>query len=100
MLSINTNEIACFFSRNAVSFLVTKSHQKFVIDYTLDEVEQCINPDLFFRANRQFILAHDVITAVHTWFNGKLKVETRLPLDDEIIVSRDKAPVFKEWMGA
>jgi two-component system LytT family response regulator len=100
MLSINAGEIAYFFARNALSFLVTRLNQKYVIDYTLDEIEQFIHPDRFFRANRQFILAHDMITAVHPWFNGKLKLDIKLPQEEEIIVSREKAPVFKEWMGA
>ncbi|MCU7549468.1 LytTR family DNA-binding domain-containing protein [Chitinophagaceae bacterium LB-8] len=100
LVSINTTEVAYFFSRHALSFLVTRSNQKFVIDYTLDEVEQVISPNQFFRANRQFILAHDMITSVHNWFNGKLKLEIRLPLEEDIIVSREKASIFKEWMGA
>jgi two-component system, LytTR family, response regulator len=100
LVSINTTEVAYFFSRHALSFLVTRSNQKFVIDYTLDELEQVISPNQFFRANRQFILAHDMITSVHNWFNGKLKLEIRLPLEEDIIVSREKASIFKEWMGA
>lgn len=100
LVSINTSDVAYFFSHNALSFLVTKSNQKFIIDYTLDEVEQLVAPNHFFRANRQFILNHEMISAVHSWFNGKLKLEIKLPLDDEIVVSREKAPVFKEWMGA
>lgn len=100
LVSVNTSDVAFFFARNALSFIITRANQKFVIDYTLDEVEQLVSPSQFFRANRQFIVSHDMITAVHSWFNGKLKLEVRLPMDDEIIVSREKAPVFKDWMGA
>jgi two-component system, LytTR family, response regulator LytT len=100
MLSINTSEIAYFFARNALSFLITRSNQKYVIDYTLDEIEQLIHPKQFFRANRQFILTHDMITSIHPWFNGKLKLDIKLPTDEDILVSREKAPLFKQWMGA
>jgi two-component system, LytTR family, response regulator LytT len=100
MLSVNASDIAYFFARNALSFLITRSNQKYVIEYTLDDIEQFIHPKQFFRANRQFILAHDMIIAIHPWFNGKLKLDIKLPTDSEILISREKAPIFKEWMGA
>jgi two-component system, LytTR family, response regulator LytT len=99
MHSINTEDIAYFCAKNTLNFLVTKSNQKYVVDYTLDEIEALVNPKQFFRANRQFILAHDVIQAVHAWFNGKLKVELTIKTDDEIIISREKAPLFRSWLG-
>lgn len=100
LVSVNTNEVAFFNAKNTLNFITTKSEQKFLLDYTLDQVEQLVQPKKFFRANRQFILAHDIITAIHPWFNGKLKVETNLSLEEDIIISREKAPQFREWMGA
>ncbi len=100
MISVDTSEIAFFTAKNTLNYITTKSKQRFLLDYTLDDVEQLVEPSHFFRANRQFILAHDVISAFHPWFNGKLKVETRLPAEDDIIISREKAPQFREWMGA
>lgn len=99
MQSINTEDIAYFCAKNTLNFLVTKNNQKYNIDYTLDEIEALVNPKQFFRANRQHILAHDVIHAVHAWFNGKLKVELTIKPDDEIIISREKAPYFRSWLG-
>lgn len=100
MVSVNTSDIAFFNARNTLNFITTRTKQKYLVDYTLDEIEELVHPNQFFRANRQFILAHDIITAVHPWFNGKLKVDLSLPLEEEIIVSRDKAPQLKAWMGA
>jgi two-component system, LytTR family, response regulator LytT len=99
MVSINTNDIALFYTKNTLNFLVTKTNQKHVIDYTLDEIENQVNPKYFFRANRQYILAHDIIAAVHSWFNGKLKVDLSVKTEEDIIISRDRAPYFKSWMG-
>lgn len=100
MLSIPIEDIAFFSAKNTLNFIHTKSKQKFVIDYTLDEIEEMVQPNDFFRANRQFILSHDIIKEIHTWFNGKLKIEINIPLDEEIVISREKASMFKEWMGA
>jgi two-component system LytT family response regulator len=99
-VSVNTSDIAFFNARNTLNFITTRTKQKYLVDYTLDEIEELVHPNQFFRANRQFILAHDIITAVHPCFNGKLKVDLSLPLEEEIIVSRDKAPQLKAWMGA
>lgn len=100
MISVSTGEIAFFNAKNTLNYITTKSKQKFLLDYTLDDIEQLVEPKKFFRANRQFIVSHDIITAIHPWFNGKLKVETRVAPDDEIIISREKASQFREWMGA
>lgn len=100
MISVGTGEIAFFNAKNTLNYITTKSKQKFLLDYTLDDVEQLVEPKKFFRANRQFILSHDIIAAIHPWFNGKLKVETRVGPEEEIIISREKAPQFREWMGA
>lgn len=100
MLSIPIEDIAFFSAKNTLNFIYTKSKQKFVIDYTLDEIEDMVQPNIFFRANRQYILSHEIISEIHPWFNGKLKIEISLPSEEEIVISREKASSFKEWMGA
>lgn len=68
------------------------------LSQTLEELEQQLDPKLFFRVNRQFILHIDSIKHIHNYFNGKLKVELRKNPELEIIVSRDKAGLIKNWM--
>ncbi|MBS1948652.1 MAG: response regulator transcription factor [Bacteroidetes bacterium] len=98
MVSVNIDEIGVFFTYKTLNYLITKNKQKFLIDYTLDEIEHSLDPRKFFRANRQYIIAHNVITAIHPWFNGKLKIEASLPIAEMVVVSRDKASLLKEWM--
>ncbi len=99
MISVTMDEVSLFFTRNNVTFLVAKNKQKYIVDYPLDEIEQSLDPKKFYRANRQNIISYDAITAVHQWFNGKLKVDINVPETEPIIVSRDKAPLLKEWLG-
>ena len=99
MISIETTDIAYIFSENGFSFLRTHQNQKYIIDHTLDELEQALSPRQFFRANRQFILTNKCVTTIHAWFNQKLKVEVKPPIDEHVVISRDKANSFKEWMG-
>ena len=80
-------------------FYSKNNKQKYIVDYTLDELEQSLDPQQFYRANRQHILSYRIITTVHPWFNGKLKVDISLPESEPIIVSREKAHLLKEWLG-
>jgi len=99
MISIETTDIAYIFSENNFSFFRTHQNQKYIIDHTLDELEQSLSPKQFFRANRQFILTNKCVTTIHTWFNQKLKVEVKPEAAEHVVISRDKANSFKEWMG-
>jgi DNA-binding LytR/AlgR family response regulator len=62
-------------------------------------LEDLLDPNHFFRANRQFIVASDSISAVHPDLNSKLRIELTIDAEDEIIVSRERASEFKSWMG-
>ena len=79
--------------------MVTKDKQRYIVDYTLDKLEHSLDPKIFYRANRQYIISYGIITGVHQWFNGKLKIEISPQENEPIIVSRDKAPLLKEWLG-
>ncbi|MBP2617401.1 LytR/AlgR family response regulator transcription factor [Chryseobacterium jejuense] len=68
------------------------------IPQTLEELEKQLDPKFFFRANRQFIIHIDSVKQIFNHFNGKLKLELRKQPEMEVIVSREKASVFKSWM--
>jgi len=69
-----------------------------ILPQTMEELEQQLDPKLFFRANRQFIIHIDAIQQLHNYFNSKLKVTLKKNPEVEIIVSRDKANLLKSWM--
>lgn len=99
LVSISVDDIAYIFSDKGFSYIRTRQNQKFILDYTMDELENMLSPKQFFRANRQFIISFDSVVAIHTWFNQKLKVEVKPGTTEHVIISRDKANAFKEWMG-
>ena len=96
--SIATIDIAYFYSGDKMVFLVTNSKQQFVINETLDVLENLLSPSDFFRINRQYIVRFPIITKVHTHFNGRLKVDLDPAPDDELYISNRRAAAFKEWM--
>ncbi|MFA6152170.1 MAG: LytTR family DNA-binding domain-containing protein [Chitinophagaceae bacterium] len=99
LITVEVNEIAYFFVEDRLSFFVTWDNQKFIADYTLEEIESMLNPNDFNRINRSFILHQKSIYAIHNYFNGKLKLELKPSTEKEVIVSRESAMDFKIWMG-
>ncbi|WP_020599072.1 LytR/AlgR family response regulator transcription factor [Spirosoma panaciterrae] len=99
LFSVNVHEIAYFFSRNKLSFLKTHDSQEWLVDYTIDELAHMLDPQQFFRLNRQVIAQLEAVDKVHLYFNGKLKVSLLPAFDDDVVVSRDKAGELKRWLG-
>ncbi len=98
--SISTDSIAFIHSENKTSHLYTKAGEMFILDQNMEELEAQLNPQIFFRANRQFIISFSSIKSNHQHFNGKIKVLLTLPTKEEVLVSRERATEFKIWLGS
>ncbi|MCC7318224.1 MAG: response regulator transcription factor [Bacteroidales bacterium] len=92
-------EIAYLLSENRITTAVTFSNQNHVVDFPLETLEEQLNPENFFRANRQLIVNINAIEKIENYFSGKLKIRLNPPFDGEPIISRLKATDFKEWVG-
>lgn len=87
------------FHYDTVIHIITKANEKFSLDNTMDEIEGMLDPNAFFRINRQFIVNKDMIQRVWGLENLKLMVKLKDPHQSvEIDISRQKAPVFKKWL--
>ena len=69
------------------------------MDNTLDELEGILNPEIFFRANRQFIISRKAIKDIDLWFNNRLSVNLKVSVPEKILVSKARVPEFKSWFG-
>jgi DNA-binding LytR/AlgR family response regulator len=99
LIPVSIEEIVLFFAEEKAVFLVTNENKRFLINNSLDLLEKSLNPALFFRVNRQFIIAAKAITKVHNYFNYKLKLDIFPVTDKEIVVSKAKTTEFKNWMN-
>ena len=95
--SITTDQISLFYADGRDVYLVTNQNRKFIIDYTLEALEDILDPGLFFRLNRTFIVNINAIKDVLVYSNSRLKITLVQEFDKEIIVSREKVGEFKEW---
>jgi DNA-binding LytR/AlgR family response regulator len=98
MLSIRVEDIVCFFSKHGVVHIYTRHQKTYLSDFSLDELTKQLDPQFFFRANRQFMVNADFIQVVHKHFKGKLLVDLAYFKDEQILVSAEKATVFKNWL--
>lgn len=97
--TVKVSEIDYIFSEQKLTHLSLKNKQTISILQTMEEVEDDLDPKFFFRANRQHILHIDSIASIHNYFNGKLKVVLLSDTSREVIISREKAPLFKNWLN-
>lgn len=98
LLSIPVEDIHLFQAADKVVYLYTRNNQKYIVDYSLEELTTMLAPGMFFQLNRQLIAHINSIKSIHTYFNGKLKVELAVALDEEVLVSRERASEFKAWL--
>ncbi|MBK9358376.1 MAG: response regulator transcription factor [Bacteroidales bacterium] len=95
---ISIEDVAWFYAEDNVVFLVTKTNNRSIIDYTLDQVCQQIDLSRFFRLNRSYIVAIQSIGKVNRYFNGRLLIELSPAATEQVFVSRAKAQEFIEWL--
>lgn len=95
---IPVEEIAWFYAEDNVVFLVTKANNRFIIEYTLDQVSSQLDPAKYFRLNRSYIAAAHCIGKVNRYFNGRLLTELIPAAPEQVFVSRAKAQEFLNWL--
>ena len=76
---------------------VTFSGKVYYLNQTLDEMMTQLNPKMFFRANRQYIVSHEAIKDVSIWFGNKISLNLTIPTEEKIIVSKARVSDFKNW---
>jgi DNA-binding LytR/AlgR family response regulator len=98
MVPVTQQEIG-FFHKEELIFIHTMDNEKMIGEHqTLDEVEALIDPSVFFRVNRQYIIHLQTVARVKTTHKG-LTVQLKAPFNFELDISREKATAFKEWLG-
>ncbi|GGE41703.1 LytTR family two component transcriptional regulator [Pedobacter psychrotolerans] len=96
---VMTSEIAYFSSENKTTFLHTFDNKRYVIEQTLENLEKELDPDVFFRASRQYIVSLKSIHKIHLFFNSQLKIELSPSDGEAITLSREKSSQLKKWLN-
>lgn len=95
---IAIEEVECFFSENKGTYLHTLDNRDYLLDTTLEQLETELDPDVFYRVSRKFIIPMKAIKEIQLHSNSRLKVILPTYKDDEVIVARERVNDFKEWL--
>jgi two-component system response regulator LytT len=99
LVSIEIDDIGYFFSDGRLNFFKTTDNRKFVVDYTMDELEEMLDPEKYFRISRSFYVSVASIDKIDDYFGNRLILQLKPAVDKEALVSREKVTDFKKWMG-
>ena len=97
IIPVAADGIAFFYTTNQIVYAVV-GNTKYMLEETLEEVETRLSTTYFFRANRQFIIQKRFISDVEVYFNNRLIVHLKEKTPEQIIISREKATTFKQWL--
>lgn len=99
LVSIEIEDIAYFFSDGRLNFFKTTDNRKFVVDYTMDELSDMLDPVQYFRISRSFFVSINSVVKIDEYFGNRLILGLKPPVEKEALVSREKVTDFKKWMG-
>lgn len=96
---ISTDEIECFYSENKGTYIHTFDNRNYLMDSTLEVLEQELDTKDFYRISRKFIIPLKAIKEIVMYSNSRLKIVLPSYKEDEVVVSREKVSDFKNWIG-
>ena len=96
---INTEDVECFYSENKGTYTHTFDNRDYLLDITLEQLENELDPKQFFRVSRKFIVSVNAIKDIVMYTNSRLKIILPTIKEDEVIVSRERVNDFREWLG-
>jgi DNA-binding LytR/AlgR family response regulator len=95
---ISIDDIECIYSENKGTYLHTIEGRNYLIDLTLEQLEDELNPDLFFRVNRTFYVHIKAIKDMVSYTNSRLQIKLHSYQEQEVIVARERVKDFKSWL--
>jgi two-component system response regulator LytT len=98
IIPVKVPDIEFIYASNGLVYLYTANNKNYTVHYTIEQLESMLNPQQFFRANRQFIVNRDTIQNIEHYFNRKLFVKTKGETPEKIIISKIKSQPFLKWI--
>ena len=99
MKIIEVPDIAYFYTENKANFIITKDGKRFLADNNLDQLESMLDPKLFFRINRQFLIGYSSIAEMFSYSKSRVLLKLNPSSKLDTIVSTERSAAFKAWLG-
>ena len=98
IISVETRSVAYFYSMEKSIFLCTNENHHYPLDFSLEHLEQLLDPEMFFRINRQVIIQYTSIEKIHILSRSRVKLETNPPASEDLLVSTARTHQFRLWL--
>ena len=99
LIPLATSNIAYIFIDTKTVKAITMDGHTYYLNQTLDDIMAQLDPEVFFRANRQFIISRAAVKDISIWFGNKLSINLLVPVPEKIIVSKARVGEFKSWFA-
>jgi two-component system LytT family response regulator len=99
LIPVQTSDLAYFYIDNGIVRAFSFDGKAYKFDHTLDELAELLDPEMFFRANRQYIISRTSIKDIDIWFNSRLSVNLKTGVTEKILISKARITEFKKWFG-
>lgn len=96
--SIDVESISCFYSLEKTTYLQDFSGKSYDLSYSLEQLEELIDPEIFFRINRKYLVNRNAIVDIISFSPNKLKIKMKQLTDDDIFISRGRLKDFRAWL--
>lgn len=96
--TIEVSSIRFFYSQDKTTFCVTDDNRNHILDYTLEQLEQMLDPSEFFKINRKYLVRSAAIQDIISYTNSRLRLVLKGSPDNDIIVARERVQEFKTWL--
>lgn len=96
--TISVSDSSYFFSQDKATFLVTQDKKRYIIDYSLEDVESLLDPQEFFRINRKYLISLRAVKDIVSYSNSRLRIILHQSDEMDAIVSRERVQDFKKWL--
>jgi DNA-binding LytR/AlgR family response regulator len=96
--TIEVSAIRFFYSQEKTTFGVTDDNRQYILDFTLEELEEMVDPSDFFRINRKYFVSSSAIQDIINYSNSRLRLVLKNCSDNDVIVARERVQEFKSWL--
>ena len=97
LIPLAVDTVACFCIKDGIAVALVDDGRSMALDAHLDTIMEQLDPDLFFRANRQYIVAYHAIKEINVWPIGKLALTLTVATPERVVVSKARVPEFERW---
>jgi two-component system response regulator LytT len=96
--TVMIKDLAYFYTEYRTTRAVMPENQHYILPFTMEELEEKLDPEVFFRVSRQYLINNKSITLINNYFNGKLHIMLSPEPAEKLIMSRDRCRTFKQWL--